>query len=298
MARDRLPPLAATRVFEAAARHKNFTAAAQELGMTQAAVSYQIKVLEERVGTALFIRQPRGVQLSDTGRRLSLRTSDAFDILAEAYADARGREEDTLIMSVITTFATNFLAQRLGRFQLANPSLAVRVDMSPALVDFASQDFDVAIRMGKGDWPGVICHHLLPADFTPMLSPELAESIGGIHEPSDLLKLALIQPTDKWWQDWFDAAGVSDANLAERTGVKFGPQILEANAAIAGQGVGILTPVFYRHEIAQKRLYQPFELTCNDGTAHWLIYPESKRNSPKIRAFQKWLDAEIAEFIA
>lgn len=297
MARNQLPPLAAVRVFEAAARHKNFTAAAQELGMTQAAVSYQIKVLEERVGTALFIREPRGVRLSDTGLRLSLKTSDALDILAEAYADARAREQDTLIMSVITTFATNFLAQRLGRFQLANPSLAVRIDMSLPPVDFASQDFDLAIRMGMGDWPGLVCHHLLPADFTPMLSPELAESIGGIQEPSDLLKLAIIHPTDKWWQKWFAAAGLGEVDLSKRPGVKFGPQILEANAAIAGQGVGILTPIFYRHEVAQNRLIQPFDLTCNDGTAHWLVYPESKRNSPKIRKFRKWLDAEVADFV-
>lgn len=296
MARSHLPPLAAIRVFEAAARHRNFTTAAAELGMTQAAVSYQIKVLEERVGAALFLRQARGVELSEIGAHFAQKSTDALDILSDAFAKAKGRTEETLEISVIPTFATNFLAQRIGCFQIDNPSIAVRIEVNQSLSDFASDGFDLAIRSGRGDWPGLKSHLLVPVEFTPMLSPALAEKAGGIHQPADLLRMPIIEPSDPWWHQWFQAAGLSDANLATQPGLQFGSQVLEANAAIAGQGIGILTPAFYREEIAQKRLYQPFDLVCSDGQGYWLVYPENRRNLTKIRLFRNWLQGKVDEF--
>ena len=291
-----LPPLAAIRAFEAAARHGSFTKAAEELGMTQAAVSYQIKILEERVGAPLFLRFARGVELTDVGRRLSRRASEALDLLRDAYADAKGQGEDTLVISAIPTFATNFLAQKLGCFQIDHPSIAVRVQVTQALTDFAAEDVDVAIRSGlEGAWPGLKSDLLLPAVFTPMLSPKLAETIGGVHTPADLLKLPIIEPSDPWWPQWFEAAGIPDAKLMEQPSLQFGSQILEANAAIAGQGVGILTPTFYLDAINQGQLSQPFDLTCDDGQRYWLVYPESRRNAPKIRAFRDWVLGEVTE---
>lgn len=264
--------------------------------MTQASVSYQIKVLEERVGTTLFLRRARGVELTEIGQRFAHKVSEALDLLRDAYADVRGRTEETLVISVIPTFATNILAQRLGRFQIDNPSVAVRLDVSQSLIDFTSQDFDLAIRSGGGGWPGLTCDLLMPSLFTPMLSPALAETIGGVHQPSDLLKLPIILPSHPWWRQWFEAAGLSPALLAERPNLNLGSQILEANAAIAGQGVGILTPLFYRDAIEQKRLVQPFDLTCDDGGAYWLVCPEARRNAPKIKAFRNWIKAEMATF--
>lgn len=291
--RPPLPPLAAVRVFEAAARRKSFTRAAEELGMTQAAVSYQIKVLEDRAGGPLFQRLPRGVALTDMGARFSIVASDALDNLSDGFSAAIERSEETLVLSVISTFATNILAQRLGRFQIANPNIAVRVDVNQALANFESGEVDIAIRLGNGDWPGLKCHKLFPAVFTPMLSPKLADSIGGIHEPSDILMLTIIEPMDPWWKRWLEAAGIEDTRHQDRPKLKFSSQILEANAAIAGQGVGILTPIFYRDAIEQGLLYQPFDLTCDTGAAVWLVYPESRRNSPKIRLFQDWINSEI-----
>ena len=290
-----LPPLTAVKAFEAAARRKSFTRAAEELGMTQASVSYQIKILEERVGTTLFLRRARGVELTDIGQRFASRTSEALDLLRDAYADVRGRTEETLVISVIPTFATNILAERLGRFQIANPSIAVRLDVSQSSVDFASTDFDLGIRSGRGDWPGLSCHRLMPSLFTPMLSPALAETIGGVNELPDLLKLPIIEPSDPWWWHWFEAAGLPSDVLKERPNMQFGSQILEANAAMAGQGVGILTPSFYRDAIQQKRLIQPFDLVCDDGTAYWLVCPEARRNAPKIRTFRNWIMNETSE---
>jgi LysR family glycine cleavage system transcriptional activator len=288
-----LPPLAAIRVFEAAARHLSFTAAAAELGMTQAAVSYQIKVLEERAGTPLFLRRPRQVVLTEAGQKLAPAVTQAFGLIGEAYAAVRGGADGVLNVSTLLTFAANWLAQHLGLFQLAHPALAVRVDTSNRIVDFAREDIDIAIRSGGGNWPGMETHMLFRADFTPVLSPKLAAGIGGVKEPTDLLKLPILDPGDIWWKQWFEAAGVKVDDLAERPGTSMGAQAYEANAAIAGQGVAIVTRALFKVELADGRLIQPFDIVGDDGHAYWLVYPTGRRNVPKIRVFRDWILAEV-----
>ncbi|MDX8432092.1 transcriptional regulator GcvA [Mesorhizobium abyssinicae] len=289
-----LPPLAAIRVFEAVARHLSFTKAAVELGMTQAAASYQIKLLEERVGSPLFLRKPKQIVLTEAGQRLAPAVSEAFALLSGAYAAARGGADGVLCVSTLLTFASNWLARHLGSFQVAHPSLAVRLDTSNRLVDFAREDIDIAIRSGGGTWPGVEVHRLFNADFTPVLSPELAASIGGVREPADLLRLPILDPGDIWWRDWFTAAGLPVEELARRPNTSMGAQAYEANAAIAGQGVAIVTRALFKAELADGRLIQPFDLVGDDGHAYWLVYPTARRNVPKIRAFRDWILAEIA----
>jgi len=294
--RGDLPPLAAIRVFEEAARCKNFTVAADKLGMTQAAVSYQIKILEERVGAPLFLREARGVSLSDIGIGFFEKATEALNILSDAFAEAKGISQETLAISVIPTFATNFLAQHLGEFQVENPNLAVRVEVSETLTDFISSGFDVAIRGGKGDWRGLSSHLLIQTRFTPMLSRELAESVGGLREPEDLTHLHILSPADPWWDRWFAEAGLERPDSSDAVRQHFGPQVLEANAAMSGQGVAMLTPAFFRDELASGRLVQPFDLTCEDGSGYWLVYPESHRNSQKIRRFRKWLETKTKDW--
>lgn len=289
-----LPPLSAVRVFEAAARHGSFTRAADELGMTQAAVSYQIKALEERVGAPLFLRRPRQVELTETGLRLAAASTQALDVLSAAFGTMRDNVAGKLTISTVPTLATNWLAPRLGLFQLANPSIAVRLETSPRYVDFSREDVDVAIRVGNGNWPGLVAHPLLPTIFTPMLSPELAASIGGINEPADLLRLPILTPTDPWWSQWLTAAGVSPEGLKGRPQNEMGSQANEARAAIAGQGVAILTPFFFTSELASGRLIQPFDLLWEDKASFWLVYPHGRRNLPKISAFRSWILAEAA----
>ncbi len=150
------------------------------------------------------------------------------------------------------------------------------------------------LASGGGKWPGLEAHKLLDADFTPMLSPTLAASIGGVNEPADLLRLPILDPGDIWWTEWFSAAGVHAHDLARRPGSSMGAQAYEANAAIAGHGVAILTRALFKAELAEGRLIQPFDLVGDDGHAYWLVYPEARRNVPKIRAFRDWLLAEIA----
>lgn len=289
-----LPPLAAIRVFEAAARHGSFTRAAEELGMTQAAVSYQIKVLEERIGAPLFLRKPRQVALTEAGQRLAPAVTEAFGLISEAYAAARLGAEGVLCVSASLTFASNWLARHLGAFQLAHPLLAVRLDTSTRLVDFAREDIDVAIRSGSGNWPGLAQHLMFKADFTPMLSPKLAASIGGLQDPADLLRLPILDPQDYWWKEWFELAGVPTDTLATRTQSSMGAQAYEASAAMAGHGVAILTPALFSDELADGRLVQPFDLVADAGNSYWLVYPEARRNMPKIRAFRDWLLAAVA----
>jgi LysR family transcriptional regulator, glycine cleavage system transcriptional activator len=292
MTTRQLPPLAAIRAFEAALRHLSFTKAARELGMTQAAVSYQIKLLEERVGAPLFLRLPRSLALSEAGQRLAPATSEAFEILRTAYAETRSSAQGTLVISTVQTFASYWLARHLGAFQLAHPSLAVRLDSSSTIADFAREEVDVAIRSGNGSWPGLATHLLLHAEFTPLLSPALLARHGGLASPADLQRLPLLDRNDVWWRHWFTAAGVPDAVPEAGPDIRLGTQYLDASAAIAGQGVALLTPAFFKAELAAGMLVQPFDLVCRDGHAIWLVYPEARRNAPKIRIFRDWLLAE------
>ena len=290
----RLPPLSAVKVFEAAARHENFTQAAAELGMTQAAVSYQIKLLEERCGVPLFVRSKRRVMLSDAGRRLAPVVSDAFDRLSEGFGALTDEDEGLLAISTAQTFASNWLAPRLGTFQIRRPELAVRLRTSNQLADFARDPVDVAIRMGKGPWPGLRQHFLFCLHATPSCTPDFRDR-HKLETPEDLLRVPRLNPDDDWWAKWLTAAGVAIPEGARQPGIRLDSQALEGNAALAGQGIGLLTPLFWRRELAGGLLVQPFPLTVIMGPALWLVYPEHKRGRAKIRAFREWLLAEMVE---
>jgi len=292
MASPSLPPLSAIRCFEAAARHQSFTRAAQELGMTQAAVSYQIKLLEARVGGPLFKRGARGVTLTETGQRLAPAISDAFARLRAVFEEVVEAGGRTLRINTIATIASNWLVPRLGSFQRAHPDISVRLDIASHLIDFDRDEADLAIRSGKGEWFGLAAHWLLAIEYTPMLSPRILEGRPPLKMPGDLLALPLIDPADTWWEDWFAAAGVAAAELPQRTEMRLGTQHLAGTAALAGQGVAMLTPGFYADELATGRLIQPFPLVRKSAHGFWLVYPEARRRSAKIRAFRDWILSE------
>jgi len=288
-----LPPLSAVRVFEAAARHLNFTRAAGELGMTQAAVSYQVKLLEERLGVPLFLRGARRVELTEAGARIAPAATQALDILGSAFQAARHDSEAVLVISSLHTFASNWLAKRLGGFQLAHPEIAVRLEISSHIVDFAREEVDVGLRGGSGRWPGLVAHPLLSWHFAPYASPELLARLD-LKAPADLLAAPLISPDDAWWGHWFAAAGVDAGDIAARPAVLMGMQQLQGAAAMSGQGVALLTPSLWSDDIAAGRLVAPFDIVGREGEGGiWLVYPESKRRSPKVRAFRDWILAAI-----
>ena len=288
----KLPPMSAVRVFEAAARHQSFTRAAAELGMTQAAVSYQIKLLEDRLGSPLFRRLPRNVELTEKGRLLAPAITEAFESLRVAFAAVEENTQTVISLSTMSTFASNWLIPRLGRFYARHPEIAVKIDISPQIVDFASNDFDVAIRSGPGGWPGLEEHRLMPIDFTPVLSPALVQG-RDLREPADLLKFSLIAPSDIWWKQWFAAAGLADVDLSGRTDHSPGNQQLEGMAAMAGQGVAMVSPDFFADDLAAGRLIQPFALAVRSSHSYWLVYPKARKRIAKVEAFRKWLEDEM-----
>jgi LysR family glycine cleavage system transcriptional activator len=288
-----LPPLAAVRVFEAAARHENFTAAAAELGMTQAAVSYQVKLLEERLGVPLFRREKRRVLLTEAGRRAAAPVSRAFDAIDGAFADLRAEDEGLLTVSTSSTFANTWLAWRLGAFQMAHPRMAVRLRTTDTLTDFAGDDVDIAIRAGRGPWPDLFQEKLLAIDFTPMCSPAFLAR-HPIAAPADLLDVPQISAHDPWWPHWLREAGVDVPPGPPRGGVRLDSQANEGHAAMASQGVAMLTPFFWRNDLAEKRLVRLFDQISTRGFAYWLVYPEHRRTTPKIKRFREWLLAELA----
>jgi len=300
----RLPPLSAVRAFEAAARTENFTSAAAELGMTQAAISYQVKALEERLGSALFVREKGRVRLTPLGSRLLPSLTGAFDAIESAFAAHRQEDEALLTVTTTHTFANTWLAWRLGAFQMQHPDLAVRMTTSNELVDLRSGDADIAIRAGRGEWEGVEKHRLFPSSFTPMGSPsaiaEAERKLGRKLEPGDVPDLHLINPDDDWWQQWFGDNGVMASEaIRHRPGVRLENQANEGHAAMAGQGFALLTPLLWHGDVAAGRLAIPFpDRISQRGWAYWLVVPEERRHVPKVKRFREWLVAEMERAVA
>lgn len=303
---DRLPPLNTLRVFDAVVRHMSFTRAAAELGMTQAAVSYQIKLLEERVGAPLLHRLTRKLALTDAGRRLAPVVEDVFVQLRAAFGSLSSRNDGILAITSITTFTSNWLVPRIGKFQMAWPEIAVRLDTDARLVDFARSEFDLGIRGGRvarGMWPGLASDLLISVDLMPFCTPELLAEYGPVTSPADVVKMPLIGEfnpdspypagTEADWRSWFLAAGSPDIEIPPLKS-RFATQQLEAAAALAGQGVALLTPVFFRPEIDAGRLVPVSPVRVKDVESYYLVCLASRREVPKIKAFRDWIQQELA----
>lgn len=289
MSLNPLPPLTALRAFEAAARHKSFTNAANELNMTQAAVSYQIKQLEDRFSEPLFIRGTRQVSLSEAGARLAPSIAEAFEIIRRSFAEAKGAKDNLLTITTAQTFASSWLAKHFGAFAVHCAEIAVKLDISStAYADFQSAGIDVAFRTGAGQWPGLMAKKLLHFDYTPMLSPKLAEQYD-LKEPADILKMPMASPSDPWWHAWLSRQGVDTSPLKRAKGPILDVQYIHGVAAISGSSIAMLTPCLYRDELANGTLIQPFEHIEREDLAIWLCYPEYRKNWRKIGIFEDWL---------
>lgn len=287
-------PLNALRVFEAVARHGSFSRAAVQLGMTQTAVSYQIKLLEDVLGEQLFLRQPRQIVTTDAAERMLPNVGKAFELLEDAILSARQASNETLEIHSSPTFASHWLARNLGSFQLAYPAIAVRLLRVSKITDFNRDPADISMRWGVGPWPDHECHLLGRFSFSPMLSPALAESVGGLHEPRDLLELPIIGAQQKSWLRWFAAASVKEPDLSAHRPHNYLEQDLCGNAALAGHGVAILNHIYFAEELASGRLIAPFNHHCSDDIGIWLVHPKNRRNAPKVKAFREWVRQAVA----
>lgn len=287
----KLPPLAAVRVFEAAARHQNFTRAAEELGMTQAAVSYQIRLLEDRVGAPLFVRKPRHVELTVIGQRLAEPVAKALAEIGFAFRGVSADNQNVLTISSLHTLAITWLSPRLTRFQLDHPQFDVQVTTSERLVDFATEDVDLALRYGLGTWPGLVAEKLLACHFAPLCTPETRDRLE-LREPADLLRAPLLSPREDWWRRWFETLGVDAGDLAGRGSLALQMQAMSIQVAMRGQGVAMAAIELFADDLAAGRLVLPFDHAVLDKSAYWLVYPQERRSDRKIKLFRDWILAE------
>ncbi|QEL21853.1 transcriptional regulator GcvA [Bosea sp. F3-2] len=287
----KLPPLAAVRVFEAAARHQNFTRAAEELGMTQAAVSYQIRLLEDRVGAPLFVRQPRQVVLTAIGQRLAGPVAKALADIGTVFRNLCEENQTVLTISSLQTMAINWLSPRLAQFQIENPQFEVRVGTTEHLVDFATESVDLALRYGLGDWPGLVADKLFACHFAPLCTPELRERLQ-LREPADLLRAPLLSPGDDFWKIWFADIGIDAPKLGGRSTMALQMQAMNIQAALRGHGVAMAVPELFAYDIAAGRLVFAVNHVVRDERAYWIVYPRERQRERKIRLFRDWALAE------
>lgn len=280
-------PLDALRVFEAAARLLSFTRAAETLGMTQAAVSWRIRDLEERLGRALFVRGARQVALTPEGERLGSAATEAISLLRRAVTEVTDADQGVLAITTLQTMATQWLATRLGAFQLANPDLAVRVDTSSTLSTLGGDGLDLAIRFGSGRWPGLESRFLMPGVFTPLCTPAMRDRLN-LTRPADLKHAHLIgEPTE--WTAWFAAAGVAPADTAAPPRLTADNQAMEVAAAMGDQGVALGSPILYARELERGLLVRPFIQTIALAEGYWVCYPPGRRLQSKIARFRDWI---------
>ncbi len=288
----RLPPLNALRAFEAAARHLSFTQAARELHVTQAAISHQVKTLEEFLGLRLFRRLNRALLLTEEGQTYLPPVRRIFDQLYEATkrltdTETRGR----LTVSVLPSFAARWLVSRLGRFREAYPDIDVRVAPAAHLVDFFREDVDIAIRYGRGHYPGLRVDRLMTEDIFPVCSPGLLAGPHPLRRPRDLGYQTLMHDDDHGdWRTWLLAAGVDDVDPSR--GPIFTDSSMLIQAAATGQGVALARGALAQEDLAAGRLVRPFELSLPAEFAYYIVCPEPTADQPKIKAFRDWLLGE------
>jgi LysR family glycine cleavage system transcriptional activator len=287
----RLPPLSSLRAFEAAARHLSFTRAAGELHVTQAAVSHQVKALEDWLGLKLFRRQNRNVFLTEAGQAYLPAVREAFDGLAEATRRLRQRDgESKLTVTVTLSFAAKWLMPRLGRFRRLHPEIEFRIDATDRNVDLAREEMDVGLRYGAGSWPGLASRRLLNEELFPVCSPALAAEL---KRPEDLARHTLLHDEMRQdWRMWLLAAGV--ASVDPTRGPSFNNSAMCVQAAIDGEGVALGRSALVAADLAAGRLVRPFAVHLPTEFAYYVVFTPQAGELPRVKAFVDWLTAEAA----
>lgn len=295
------PGLRSLRAFDAAARHLNFTRAAQEINVTPAAISHQIKELEEQIGAELFTRTSRTMRLTRAGEVLYTAARDSLETLNQAlYRIKRLENRKQLKVSAPPSLAAKWLVPRLDEFLATQPGADVRLDVSHAVVDFDREDIDVAIRFGEGKYPGLRADLLFQDFVFPVCSPSIITKEKPLRTPRDLLKHTLIHldwdalPGLSWpnWSMWMKAAGVSEFD--DKAGLHFRQTSFAVQAAIDGMGVALGDSNLVADDLAAGRLVKPFELSIKAPRqfAYHVITRPDPANSPMVEAFRKWCLAE------
>ena len=290
-----LPSLNALKAFEAAARNESFTRAAEELYVTQGAVSHQVKALEAELGVRLFSREPQRLVITEAGRDYLAVVRDALDRIAMGTERLLHRQSaGVLTVSTSPNFASKWLVHRLGRFADAHPAIDLRVSATHHHVDFAREDVDLAIRHGDGIAPGLDVTRLLKEELFPVCSPKLMRGRHALRKPADIAAHTLLHLDNRQdWSKWLDAAGVKDADLSR--GAVFNQASMAIDAALDGQGIALARTALAAHDLICGRLVRPFSLVLPVSYAYWIVCPKATAKLPKITTFREWLVAEALE---
>jgi LysR family glycine cleavage system transcriptional activator len=291
----RLPPLNSLKAFEAAARHLSFTRAGLELNVTQAAISHQVKGLEETLGLALFRRVNRSLLLTDEGQALYPDLGSAFDTIAAAIERLYERDRaGVLTLSTLDSIAASWLVPNIGKFRILHPDIDVRISTTDQVVDFTSGGFDMALRYGSGPYPGMEMVVLMKETMFPVLSPSLLEKFGPLDSLADLARFPLLHDDMRDdWGVWTEVAGVSGMDVSR--GPSFSHSYLVQQAAVAGQGVALGRSVLIADDLAAGLLIKPFKIDLEGHHSYCAVYPKANAKRPKIIAFKDWLLAEAKE---
>lgn len=297
----RLPPLNALRAFEAAARHLSFSRAAEELHVTPAAVSQQVKALEEYFDTVLFRRTTRALRLTDAAQTVLPYLKEGFDKLAEADRLLRHRKDDNvLVVSVGPSFGAKWLVPRLDRFHRAYPDSEIRIDATNRPAEFFDDNVDIALRYGSGDYPGLVVECLLEEFMVPVCSPALLEGEHPLRKPRDLRYHTLLHL--EWrsgneaapdWPMWLRAAGVIGVEAGR--GPHFSMESMAVQAALEGQGVALVSSALVEDDLRQGRLVRPFPGAPRQSTSfcYYLVYPKAHISRRAVASFREWVLGEV-----
>jgi LysR family transcriptional regulator, glycine cleavage system transcriptional activator len=285
----RLPSLNALKAFEAAARHESVTRAADELHVTQGAVSHQVKGLEDQLALKLFRRERQRLILTEAGKSYLAVVRDAFDRLA-AGTERLLKQENAGSLTVTTSpnFAAKWLVHRLGRFALAHPGIDLRISASLHHVDFTGEDIDMAIRHGDGQWPGLHVTRLCNEELFAVCSPNLLRGRNALRTPSDLKRHTLLHLDRRDdWVKWLEAADASDVDATR--GPVFNQASMAIDAAVDGQGVALARTALAAWDLIAGRLVRPFARALAVSYAYWIVCPKATAELPKIATFRRWL---------
>ncbi|MBR0683357.1 transcriptional regulator GcvA [Roseomonas eburnea] len=291
----RLPPLNALKAFEAAARHESFTRAAEELCVTQGAVSHQVKALEAGLGLRLFDRGTQGLVITEAGRAYLEVVRDAFDRIASGTERLLERQgAGTLTVSTSPNFASKWLVHRLGRFAEAHPEIELRVSASLQHIDFAREDVDLAIRHGDGSWPTLHATRLCEEALFPVCSPALLRGRRPLRAPAGLHHHTLLHTNDRRdWSRWVEEASAKGVDAGR--GPVFNQASMTIDAAVDGQGVALARTALAAWDLLSGRLVQPFGPRLAVPYGYWIVGPRATSGLPKVIAFRDWLLREAAE---
>ena len=292
--RPRLPPLNALKAFEAAARHESFTRAAEELCVTQGAVSHQVKALEAELAIKLFNRERQRLVITEAGRDYLAVVRDALDRIAIGTEKLLQRQNaGVLTVSTSPDFAAKWLVHRLGHFAEAHSGIDLRVSATLHHVDFAREEVDIAVRHGDGNWPGFDTVRLSPEELFAVCSPKLLSGRRRLRKPADILKFPLIHMDSRTdWKNWLAAAGVDDS--AAMHGPVLNRASMVIDAAINGQGVALARTTLAAWDLINGHLVRPFPVTLRLSKTYWIICPKATAALPKIATFRDWLLAEAS----